>query len=157
MTVYNAILLSTNSWVRESWFMNSDDRIHREFQYWNRYLPIIKKRPSLFCFRPSRVVPIQKKGPSQNVQKPPPGVVFQDLFLLYGIQYHFFEFLWFSLRIHKNSPNGTEFRMMIIRSEPGPFQGGHKPTGPCIVRNRTNFNCSTEVRCSQLGWPGSYL
>ena len=41
----------------------------------------------------SRVVPIQKKGPAQNEQKPPPGVVFQDLFLLYGIQYHFFEFL----------------------------------------------------------------
>ena len=41
----------------------------------------------------NRVVPIQKKGPSQNEQKPPLEEVFQDLFLLYGIQYHFFEFL----------------------------------------------------------------
>ena len=41
----------------------------------------------------SRVVPIQKKGLSQNEQKPPFQEVFQDLLLLYGIQYHSFEFL----------------------------------------------------------------
>ena len=39
-----------------------------------------------------------------------------------------------AMTIHKNSPNGTEFRRMMIRSEPGPFQGGHKPTGR-IVRS----------------------
>ena len=65
--------------------LNSEQ--HENYRGFTDSVKFIRSSPS------SRVVPIQKKGPSQNEQKPPLEEVFQDLFLLYGIQYHFFEFL----------------------------------------------------------------